>query len=134
MHEIPELDRKGLRQFGLIFAGIIGLVFGILLPWVWRWNFPVWPWIVAAAFILWALLAPASIRPFYRLWMQVGLVINWVMTRVLLGTVFFAVIMPMGIVMRLRKWDPMARRFDPHRSSYRVPSKPAPDKNMEKPF
>lgn len=134
MHDIPELDQKGLRQFGLIFGGIIGFVFGILLPWISGWQFRAWPWLVTVVFVSWAMAAPNSLNPFYHLWMRVGLAINWVVTRCLLGTVFFGVILPMGIVMRIRKWDPMARRFDPGVASYRVASKPAPKKNMEKPF
>ena len=30
--EIPELDSKGLRQFALIFAAIVVVVFGIVIP------------------------------------------------------------------------------------------------------
>ena len=30
--EIPELDNKGLRQFALIFAAIVVVVFGIVIP------------------------------------------------------------------------------------------------------
>ena len=134
MHEIPELDRKGLRQFGLMFAGFMGVVFGLLLPWVWHWNFPVWPWVLSAGFLLWSWLAPQSINPFYRLWMRLGMAIGKVVTFVLLGTVFFAMVLPMGLFMRLRGWDPMKRRIDADVPSYRVTSKPIPQKNMEKPF
>ena len=134
MHEIPELDSKGLRQFGLILGCIIGAVFGILLPWIWGWNYRAWPWVVATVLLVWSLAAPASIEPLYRAWMHVALAINWVVSRVLLGTVFFCLILPMGLIMRIGKWDPMARKLDSSRTSYRVPSKPAPDKNMERPF
>ena len=30
--EIPKLDKKGLREFGLITGGFIALLFGLLLP------------------------------------------------------------------------------------------------------
>ena len=56
--EIPELDPKGLRQFGLILGGILAVVFGLLLPWKWEWNaLPNWYWIGGGAVIAaWALL------------------------------------------------------------------------------
>ena len=33
-HEIPELDREGLRQFGLTTGGIVAVLFGVVLPWL----------------------------------------------------------------------------------------------------
>ena len=41
---IPELDRAGLRQFGLLMGGFVALVFGLLLPWLFERTLPLWPW------------------------------------------------------------------------------------------
>jgi hypothetical protein len=42
--------------------------------------------------------------------------------------------LPVALVMKLVRRDPMARRFDETASSYRVPSRKAPPDHMEKPF
>lgn len=42
-HEIPELDRKGLRQFGLVTGGIVAGLFGLLFPWLLERALPLWP-------------------------------------------------------------------------------------------
>lgn len=134
MHEIPTLDKKGLRQFGLITGGFVAVLFGLALPWLFGWRFPGWPWVVAAILVSWALIWPQGLNPVYRGWMRVGLVIGSVVNRIVLGIAFYLLFFPMGLVMRLFGHDPMARSLDPRKDSYRVPSKPAPTHNMEKPF
>ncbi len=71
-HPIPELDRKGLREFGLTTGAIIAALFGALFPWLLERAFPLWPWIILLVLGGWALVAPASLRPVYRLWMRFG--------------------------------------------------------------
>jgi hypothetical protein len=84
--------------------------------------------------VFWALLAPATLKPVYRGWMRFGLLLNRITTPIILGIVFFLVLAPMALIMRLRGRDPMARKFETETESYRVVSKKMPKENMEKPF
>lgn len=132
-HVIPELDRKGLREFGLVTGGILVGLFGLLLPWLLGRDFPRWPWIVMAVLAVWSLVAPLSLRHVYRVWMRFGLLMGRITTPLILGIVFFGVVTPMGLVRRAFGGDAMARRFS-DAQSYRVASRQAPTKNLEKPF
>jgi len=134
IHEIPELDAKGLRQFGLMLAGFIAGTFGLLLPWIWGFSLPIWPWIAGGVFLFWSLAAPASIRPIYIGWMRLAMVIGGIINRLLLGIVFYVVIFPMGSIMRMIGKDPMNRAIDRSNKTYRVLTKKAPREHMEKPF
>jgi hypothetical protein len=131
-HEIPELDRAGLRQFGLVTGGIVASLFGLLLPWLFERPWPLWPWVVFAILAVWALAGPSSLRPVYRAWMRFGLLLSRVTTPVILGIVYFMVIAPAGFLMRVAGKDPMRRRLDENTLSYRVQSRKG--KHMEKPF
>ncbi|KAA6184049.1 sxtJ [Thiohalocapsa marina] len=133
-HVIPELDRKGLRQFALTTGAIVAGLFGLLLPWLFDFGFPLWPWPLAAVLVLWGLLAPNSLRPVYRGWMRIGLLLSRVTTPLILGLVFFLVFVPAGLVMRLTRYDPMRRRPAPQRDSYREPSRPYTPDSMENPY
>ncbi|MEJ2129359.1 MAG: SxtJ family membrane protein [Woeseiaceae bacterium] len=133
-HKIPELDSKGLRDFGLTFGAAIVIIFGLLLPWLLEVDWPAWPWIVAAPLWLLALAQPVWLRWTYRAWMHFGLLANRVMTPLVLGIVFFVMISPMAMVRRLRGKDPMRRTLDPNRESYRVKSTRSPKEKLEKPF
>ena len=132
--DIPELDRRGLRQFALSTSAIIAVLFGLFFPWLLAINFPIWPWIVAGVLAGWGLAAPASLRPVYRGWMRFGLLLNRITTPIILGILFFFIITPIGALMRMFRRDAMARSFDEEAKSYRVPSTKRPKSHMERPF
>lgn len=137
MHEIPQLDSKGLRKFGLTTGAIVVVLFGIMLPWLRDRPWPWWPWAVAAILVLWALAAPGSLNVVYRPWMKVGLCLGWVNTRIILGIVFWILILPLGILLRLfneKKVSKMIGGFDPSARTYWVLCSPTYRANMEKPF
>jgi hypothetical protein len=52
-HTIPELGRKGLREFGLTTGIAIVVIFGLFFPWLLERPWPTWPWVIAAG--LWFL-------------------------------------------------------------------------------
>lgn len=134
MHEIPVLDKKGLRHFGLLLGAFLALIFGLVFPYFGGKTFPLWPWIVAASVWIWALAMPGTLNPVYLVWMRIGLEIGKVINRIVLGVVFFVIIFPMSLVMRLIGRDPMMRKLDKTTDTYRIPSKAPPPKNLEKPF
>ena len=119
-HIIPDLDRKGLREFGLTTGAAVVAIFGLFIPWMIERPWPVWPWVIAAPLWSLALIYPLWLRWIYRAWMRFGLLASRVMTPLVLGIVFFGMISPMALARRLRGNDPMQRAFDPNRKSYRV--------------
>ncbi len=134
MHAIPELDRKGLREFGLVTGGILAGLFGLFFPWLLEFSIPVWPWVAGGVLGLWALAAPMSLRPVHYWWMRLALLLSRITTPIILGAVFYLVFLPMGLVMKLVGRDPMARRFDEGATTYRVHSHKAPRDQVERPF
>ena len=133
-NNIPELDDKGLREFGLTTGAAVVVIFGLFFPWVLELDWPVWPWVIAASLWSLALIQPKWLRWIYRAWMRFGLLASRVMTPLVLGIVFFGMIAPMALVWRLMRKDPMQRAFDPNQESYRVQSTKSPRENLERPF
>ena len=130
---IPELDVRGLRQFGLTTGAIVATLFGIVLPYVFDRPWPIWPWIVFAILAAWGAIAPSSLRPVYRGWMRIGILIGKVTTPIILTLVFVVAIIPTSLVLRILGKDMMHRKFD-QSPSYRVTSKNPSVENMEKPY
>lgn len=134
MHEIPELDSKGLRQFGLMAAGFIIGIFGLLFPWLADADFPVWPWILGIAFALWALIAPSTMSGFYKIWMTIAMFIGNIINKLVLSIAFFGVFLPLGMGLRLLGKKPLNLELDKSSSTYREITKLAKKEKMEKPF
>ena len=59
-----------------------------------------------AVFLAWGLIAPLTIEPFYKLWMRFGLLLNAVMSRIILGIVYYLVVLPTGLSMKMKGSDP----------------------------
>jgi uncharacterized membrane protein len=92
------------------------------------------PWTVAAA--LWAVgvlaaamvwISPEAGRRLYVGWMLAALPIGWTLSHLVLGAVYYLVLTPIGLLMRLMGRDPMHRRFDRSATSYWVERKPTSD-------
>ena len=134
MQHTIEATTSELRKFGVIMGVFIMLFFGLLIPWIWGFSSPTWSWIAAAAFIGLGLVLPVSLKPVFIVWMKLSHVLGWINTRLLLGIVFYCIVMPIGLVMRLFGTDPMHRKFDEKVKSYRVKSKQPSVDHLEKPF
>ena len=128
------LDAAGYRRFGLLSATIVAALFGLALPWLFDFAWPTWPWLVAMTLVVPALVAPRALGPLYSTWMKFGQVMNWINTRLILGFVFYLMILPIGLVMRLLGKDPLARSFDRGAESYRRNNDHSAHDNMEHPY
>jgi len=126
--------KKELRSFGFIMAGMVALFFGLIIPWLWDFALPLWPWLVGLVFSVSALAAPGLLRPVFVLWTKIGHVLGWVNTRLLLGIVFYFVIAPIGLVLKLMGKDPLNRKLNKEDPSYRIESKQPGVEKLNRPF
>lgn len=133
-HEIEELDNKGLRKFGMTTGVIVCILFGLLLPYIFDFSYPRWPWILGGVLILTGLILPAALRPVYREWMRLGMMLGWLNTRIILGFVFFTMFFPFAIVLKLLNKDAMARKIHLPVESYRTLCQPRDRKHYERPY
>lgn len=108
--------RKELREFGLVVGGVLLVLGGVLL---WK-DRPAAPYMLGAggALMFLGLIWPTILRPLQRAWMALAVVMGWVMTRVILGVLFYLVFTPMGILARISGKRFIEKGFDARRASY----------------
>jgi hypothetical protein len=133
MEHIENLDRSGLRKFGLSTGAIVAALFAVLLPWLFDRSFPLWPWLVALPLWALALAAPNALRPVYVWWMRIGAVLGAVNARIILGLIFFVMFTPIAVLLRLLGKDAMNRRLS-RSGIYKIACQEKSPKHMEKPF
>lgn len=119
---------RELRQFaGIWFPAFCALVGGLL--W-YKWD------LHAAAIVLWCvgggvaaigLMIPALMRPIFIGWMYAAFPIGWTISHLLLAMIYYLLITPIGLVMRLVGYDPMQRELDPAAKTYWVKHKQSED-------
>lgn len=128
------MTKKELRNFGLMIGAFVGALFGLLMPWLFSYSFPMWPWVVFSVLFFFALLLPYFLLPIYKVWMVIGHWLGWINTRIILAVLFYLVFFPIGIFMKLIGKDPMMRKIKREQASYRIPCSPKNIKMMKEPY
>lgn len=111
-------SRKELRVFGslLIFFGV---VVSAILSQRLESTLPALLVVSVATFIgLIGLIAPTLVRPVYVVWMAFAFPIGWTVSHLMMAVVYYLVLTPIGIMMRLCGHDPMQRKLDRAGKSY----------------
>jgi hypothetical protein len=134
INDIPELDRAGLRKFGITTGAIVAGLFGLFFPWLLEVGAVMWPWVLFALLATMALVAPMSLRPVYHWWMRFGLFMSRFTTPLIMGAVFFLVITPTALIMKVSGKDPMRRKLTQDQTTYRVASRKAAREAIERPY
>ena len=93
-----------------------------------------WALGLGAVLVSLGLLLPAVLAPVFKVWMKVGHILGWINTRIILGILFYGLITPMGVVMRLFGWDAMRRVLVRDAQTYRVVRQPRPKSHMTRQF
>jgi polyferredoxin len=100
---------KDLRWFGVVVLIGFGLIAFIVYR---RGNESAATTILAvsSAVAFLAIVLPPLSRPFYFLWMLLALVLGSVMSRIIMGFIFYGVLTPVGLFFRLIKRDALRRQ------------------------
>ena len=117
-------DVEGIsnRSFGLVFAFLFAAVG--FLPLLSGRGVRSWALLIGALFLATALFAPTILEPLSRLWMKFGLLLHRLISPVALGVMFFLVITPIGLIMRMLGKDPLRLKSDHSAQSYWIPRDP----------
>ena len=111
-------SRKELLWFGALFLLFFGIIGGLMY---WKFQAPAVAhriWIgVALAGIVYFIFPPVR-RPLYLGWMYAAFPIGFVISYVVMLAIFYLVVTPIGLIMRLAGRDSLNRRFDADAESY----------------
>ncbi len=129
-------SEKTLREFGLVMAGMIAGIFGLLFPLLKSRSVPLTPWLIALLFAILAFAWPRGLSLIYRCWMKLGHVLGWINSRIILTLLFWGIVTPLSLLFRLVGRDILKLDYrDPKAPSYRVPATGTnPKQGMERPF
>jgi hypothetical protein len=75
-------------------------------------------------FVVIAILKPALLAGLNRQWLKFGILLGKVVSPVALGVLFYGVVAPIGVLMRLTGKDPLRLKLDSSANSYWIPRKP----------
>ena len=113
---------RELRQFAGIWFPAFWAIIGALLWFKAGFHAAgVAVWSAAGVVSIAGLARPALIRPIFVGMCVASAPIGYVVSLILVASIYYLVLTPTGLLLRLFRYDPMQRRFDRSASSYWVP-------------
>ena len=104
-------EKKELRQFALIMASMVLLIFAFLLPWIYEWSFSWTPYVIAGVFAFFGLAAPKLLGPVHQIWLKFSHVLGVINSKILLFVIFYFIFTPMGLTAKLFGFNPMKKNL-----------------------
>jgi hypothetical protein len=101
-------SEKQLRQFaGVWFPAFCGLVGWSIGHKTGHWSAVEIGWVLAGLLSVGGLVLPALIRPIFVGLILLTFPIGWVVSHLLLGLIFYGVVTPIGLILRISGHDPL---------------------------
>jgi hypothetical protein len=118
-----EVKMASERSFGCV----IGIGFSLIgvIPLVHGHSVRIWALLVSLAFLVLALFVPKILAPLNWLWFHLGVILHHVIQPLVMGLLFFLVVTPMGVLMRLLGKDFLHLKCNPQNKTYWMTYDPA---------
>ena len=98
------------RSFGLVFFVVFLLI--SIYPILKDGNIRIWSLIISFIFLVLGLLNSNLLSPLNKLWFKFGLFLGKIISPIIMGIIFFLVVTPIAVIMRLLKKDLLNLKFE----------------------
>ena len=119
------------RNFGLVFFFIFLVV--SLWPLTHNESPRIWSAIISLAFLILVLTRSKLLTPLNRLWAKFGIILGSIIAPIVMGVVFFLVITPIGLVMKIIGKDLLSIKYDKKKETYWI-KRDKPTSTMKQQF
>ena len=122
-------ENRLMQLLGVLIPALFAAAGGAVL-WGWadeKWAVAGTVWVLGALGAVLAWMWPTGGRLGYIGWVYAAYPIGWSISHLLLAIIYYLVVMPIGLAMRLVGYDPMRREFDAVATSYWIEHKPVED-------
>ena len=111
-----EIKIGSNRSFGITFF-VVFLIVGIW-PLLYSESIRIWSIIISVIFLFLGLIKFRYLTPLNKLWSKFGILLGSIVNPIVMGLVFFVVLTPIAIIMRLIGKDILKRKFNKSEKTY----------------
>ena len=104
------------RSFGLVFFGFFLIV--SFWPLLHENEIRVWSLIISLIFLILGILNSSLLTPFNLLWFKFGILLGSIVAPIVMLIVFFLVVTPTGIFLKIFKKDLLNLKYDKKKETY----------------
>jgi len=118
------------KSFGIVFFIVFLLI--SFYPLINQENIRIWSLIISLIFLILGLLNSKILNPLNKLWFKFGIILGRIISPIIMGIIFFFVVTPIGLLMKLLKKDLLNLKFN-KTSTYWI-EKSGPKSKMKNQF
>ncbi len=107
---MDEIKISSNRSFGIVFFIVFLLI--ALYPLLKDNDLRIWSLVISFIFLILGLINSKILTPLNRLWFKFGLLLGKFISPLIMGIIFFIVVTPIGIIMRLLKKDLLNLKYN----------------------
>ena len=119
------------RSFGIVF--FIVFLFIALYPITYSEDIRIWSLIISFIFIILGLLNSKILTPLNKLWFKFGVILGKIISPIIMGIIFFLVVTPIGLLMRILGKDLLRLKYNKKDNTYWI-EKNGPKSKMKNQF
>tara|TARA_A100001015_G_scaffold176020_1_gene195749 strand:+ start:437 stop:820 length:384 start_codon:yes stop_codon:yes gene_type:complete len=102
------------RSFGIVFFVVFLII--TLYPLLNNENIRYWSLLVSLVFLILGLLNSNILTPLNKVWFKFGILLGKVISPIIMGIIFFFVVTPIGLLMRILKKDLLNLKYNNDKS------------------
>ena len=107
---MDEIKIGSNRSFGIVFF-IVFLIIAIY-PFLNQGELRLWSLIISIIFLILGLLNSRLLSPLNKIWFKFGIFLGKIVSPLVMGLIFFFVVTPIGILMRILNKDLLNLKFN----------------------
>ena len=111
---MDDIKISSNRSFGIVFF-IVFLIIA-LYPLTYNENIRIWSVIVSLIFLVLGLLNSKILNPLNKLWFKFGIFLGKIISPLIMGVIFFLVVTPIGLIMKLFGKDVLNLKYNKNES------------------
>ena len=111
---MDDIKISSNRSFGIVFF-IVFLIIA-LYPLSYSEEIRVWSLIISLIFLILGLLNSKILTPLNKLWYKFGIFLGKLVSPLIMGIIFFLVVTPIGLIMRLFGKDVLNLKYNNNKS------------------
>ena len=127
---MDDIKISSNRSFGIVFFVVFLLI--ALYPLTYGGEIRIWSSIISLIFLVLGLLNSKILTPLNKLWFKFGIFLGKIVSPLIMGVIFFFVVTPIGLIMRLLGKDVLNLKYSENKS-YWI-EKDGPESKMKNQF
>ena len=127
---MDDIKISSNRSFGIVFFVIFLLI--ALYPLTKNQDIRLWSLFISLIFLFLGLIKSKILSPLNKIWFKFGIFLGKVISPLIMGLIFFSVVTPIGLIMRMLGKDLINLKYNKNKS-YWI-EKSGPKSNMKNQF